>query len=155
MIGIGTSFQDSRRRDWVARRLRPSAVALCFGQTSVARVFRGPCEGDSERILPSHLPREAAEHSVKKRLWDTTYVCRNDVLRLESCCLPGRLSFGVHETLIGDKLIAVFSEKHTMPESEAPLGWNCQPVCLRCAIRFRTLFARSTSSPSPRSSKSI
>jgi hypothetical protein len=65
MVGIGTSFQDSRRRDWVARRLRPSAVALCYGQTSVARVFRGPCEGDCERILPSRLPREAAEHYVK------------------------------------------------------------------------------------------
>jgi hypothetical protein len=24
--------------------------------------FRGPCEGDCERILPGHLPREAAEH---------------------------------------------------------------------------------------------
>jgi hypothetical protein len=27
--------------------------------------FRGPCEGDCERILPGHLPREAAEHFVK------------------------------------------------------------------------------------------
>jgi hypothetical protein len=62
------TFQNLRRRDWVARPLQPSAVALSSVLASVAQVFRGPCEGDCERILPGDLPCKAAEHSVTSSL---------------------------------------------------------------------------------------